>query len=523
MGLNVIDNILLLFLFAVFSVTCGISILHYIHMFQLCSYKLNSYIKWCRSNVKSIIRIANIIIIIPLFFAFIGKRYFVISGIIVLFLMLYCNRPRKAKKPLVYTSRIIRLIVTIELIVIAAVALSAFLNYILVALILIAIYWILPMIVIMANYVDMPIQKAINRWYYCDAVKKLRSHPNLIVIGVTGSYGKTSTKYFLYKLLSTKYNVLMTPESYNTPLGVVKTIRSSLNATHDIFIVEMGAKNAGDIKEICNLVSPNYGVITSVGPQHLETFKTIENVIYTKFELADSLPEDGIVFLNFDNEYIKSNAQKYKYVSYGTNSINNPDFTAKDLQVNNTGSSFTVENKKGETQQFACKLLGKHNIENILASIAVSNTLGISLSNLVSAVKKIEAVPHRLQLIKVKAFTIIDDAYNSNPIGSIAALDALSGFSETRILVTPGMVELGTMQDELNYKFGQHAAITCDYVILVKSKQTDKINEGLINSGFAPEKIFKVDTVQSALMKVGDIAKSGNSVALLENDLPDNY
>ena len=124
----------------------------------------------------------------------------------------------------------------------------------------------------------------------------LAACPNLAVIGVTGSYGKTSVKFYLNTLLKAKYNVLMTPESYNTPMGVVKTVRGSLRATHEIFICEMGAKYVGDIKELCDIVHPKHGIITSIGPQHLESFKSLQNVINTKFELADALPKDGMLF-----------------------------------------------------------------------------------------------------------------------------------------------------------------------------------------------------------------------------------
>ena len=137
-----------------------------------------------------------------------------------------------------------------------------------------------------------------NRWYINDAKKIIKNCPDLLVIGITGSFGKTSVKYFLDELLSVKYNVLKTPGNFNTTLGVVKTIRSSLRATHDIFLCEMGAKNIGDIKEICDIVHPKMGIITSVGEMHLESFKSIENVRKTKFELADSLPENGKIFLN---------------------------------------------------------------------------------------------------------------------------------------------------------------------------------------------------------------------------------
>ena len=144
----------------------------------------------------------------------------------------------------------------------------------------------------------------ISHGYVKDARRILESMPGLTVIGITGSYGKTSTKNFLHSLLSVKYNVLMTPESYNTTMGVVRTVRERLRPTHQVFIVEMGAKNPGDIREICDLVRPKYGMITSIGEQHLETFKTLDNIIKTKFELADAIPRRDCL-LNLDNRYIR--------------------------------------------------------------------------------------------------------------------------------------------------------------------------------------------------------------------------
>ncbi len=129
-----------------------------------------------------------------------------------------------------------------------------------------------------------------------DARRIVQSMRNLLVIGITGSYGKTSVKHFLHTVLAQQFNVLMTPESFNTPMGVTRTVRSSLSPTHDIFIAEMGAKQTGDIKELCDLAQPKMGIITSIGPQHLETFKTLENVQATKFELVESLPADGTAF-----------------------------------------------------------------------------------------------------------------------------------------------------------------------------------------------------------------------------------
>jgi len=163
-----------------------------------------------------------------------------------------------------------------------------------------------PLFVILVNLLNSPLERAISNWYISDAKRILREMPHLIVIGITGSYGKTSTKYFLAKLLSYKYNTLMTPGSFNTPMGVVKTVREQLRPIHDVFVCEMGAKHVGDIKELCDLVNPRYGILTAIGPQHLDTQGTMENIEKTKFELPYALPDDGTAFLSYDYDRIRN-------------------------------------------------------------------------------------------------------------------------------------------------------------------------------------------------------------------------
>jgi UDP-N-acetylmuramoyl-tripeptide--D-alanyl-D-alanine ligase len=379
-----------------------------------------------------------------------------------------------------------------------------------------------PFFVLLSNTVNTPVEKAINRWYINDAKGILKSMNRLVVIGITGSYGKTSTKYFLHKILSSKYNVLMTPESYNTPMGVVKTIRTQLKSYHELFICEMGAKYAGEIKEICDIVHPQYGIITSIGPQHLETFRTIETIIKTKFELADALPDDGVVFLNYGNEYIRNAACNKQTISYAL-SAEECCYGAKNIHASKAGSSFAVQSARGE-YHFETKLIGVHNVENIVGAIAVADYLGIEPGDMVMAVRRLESVPHRLQLINRQGMTIIDDAFNANSKGVQMALDALALFDGFKILVTPGLVELGTAQDRYNRELGIKAAAVCDYVILVGAKQTGSILAGLKAGEYAAEKVFVAETIEEAFKNIEAVNSRGlQKVVLLENDLPDNY
>lgn len=339
----------------------------------------------------------------------------------------------------------------------------------------------------------------------------------LTIIGVTGSYGKTSMKFYLEELLQTKYNVLVTPESYNTPMGIVKTIRESLKPTHEIFICEMGARYVGEIKEICDIVHPHHGVITSIGPAHLMTFGSLENIQKTKFELADALPVGGKLFLNMDSELVAKELANRKERGIKDNVI---EFhKANVLDVNAQGTDFEFAGT-----QFHTRLVGEHNVINITGALTVAQDFGCAPEELKSAVRKISSVPHRMELKKHGDITIIDDAFNSNPVGSRAAVETLALFDGVRIMVTPGMVELGDDEDDYNYKFGTYAAPCCDWIVLVGKTHTAPIKKGALEAGFDERKIKVYNSFDEAINFAYSIDHEGKQAfILLENDLPDNY
>lgn len=503
-----------------------------LHMFQLNGYKNKVHLKWLRLNRQK--QTVLVIYLVGAVLAIVFRKplpaVLTLIGTLLVLFYYYSLSKAKAKKKFVYTNRIKRLIVTNSILtalitgLLLPVAALTGRTYIQTAVFGVSLAGLLePLLVILSNIINKPVEKSINNYYINDAKKILKQCPNLLVIGITGSYGKTSVKYFLSTLLQAKYNVLMTPESYNTPMGVVKTIRSSLNPVTDIFVCEMGARNVGDIKEICDIVHPTHGVITSIGPQHLESFKTIDNIVKTKFELADSLPKEGLIFLNGDNEYILKKEGLNNPIYYG---IDNPqaNYRAVDIAVSSKGTEFTIISPDNEKVRFQTKLLGRHNVVNIVGAIAVSNTLGIPLEDLIIPVRRLQPVKHRLQLIeKGGNITIIDDAFNSNPAGSKAALDTLSLFDGIRILITPGMVELGAKEDYYNREFGKQAAACCDYVILVGKKQTEAVREGLIGEGFDMDKLYVTDYFDDAINHAYNIRTDKHKYILLENDLPDNY
>ena len=400
---------------------------------------------------------------------------------------------------------------------------SGNINYVILAILFLVVLSFAVLII--SNIINSPLERAINKSYYNDAKRILEQHRNLIIIGITGSYGKTSTKHYLHRILSEKYNVLMTPGSYNTTLGVIRTVRESLKPYHDIFIVEMGAKQPGDIKEICDLVHPTIGILTSVGEQHLESFKTIENVQKTKFELIDSLGLEGLAVLNHDFEYVASkevtNTSNVKYYSASDSSV---DYYLDNINYSNLGTSFSIDGKEQLSVDFFTQIVGSHNLSNILASTIVARELGVGDNLIKYAVSHIEQVEHRLNIRKTSTgITIIDDAFNSNPSGAKMALDVLSRFQTgKRIIVTPGLIELGDKQIQHNTTFGSQISSCADYVIVVGEYNRDAIINGLRSSSFDENKIYTAPTFTDAVSHLNGVLSSGD-VVLYENDLPDTF
>jgi UDP-N-acetylmuramoyl-tripeptide--D-alanyl-D-alanine ligase len=509
-------------------VLCAATVVAYVfvvlksmHIFQLNSYKAATHFRWLRKNIGALVPSVLMLAlgVVGIFASHVG-----LAAVYVLLcagMVSYHLPVKKAKKPLVFTARVNRMLVTCGLLLIAAVWIALLLN-VKYALVLLALFCALsPLAVVLANIINAPIEAGVRQYYINDAKKILRACPNLLVIGITGSYGKTSVKYFLTTLLKAKYNVLMTPESYNTPMGVVKTIRGELRSTHEIFVCEMGAKYAGDIKELCGIVRPAHGIITSIGEQHLETFKTVDTIIKTKMELADAVEGKGMIFLNGDNDLIRANMPSGERRTYGLSPENG--VYAFDIRVSPSGTTFSICDHGNVIRDFQTQLIGKHNVINLVGAMAAASFFGVSYDEMRAQLRKITPPPHRLQLIRKGDVLIIDDSYNSNPKGCEAALKTLALFDGYKILVTPGMVELGQMQHELNREFGERAAGVCDFVILVGERQTKPIYEGLLRAGYDEPKIYVASSLSDALAKAYSLDTDKQKIILLENDLPDNY
>lgn len=523
----------------------------FLHMMQLEGYKKEEYRKWLQESNRAYTKIIKkaliyILVITALYIAAIilfGKYrtirlpiWYCYNVLWILCTILTIDAKEEVKKPLIFTKRAKRLyatnlILNLVILLIVCVVYINMLNqkllyFPIILFIGTVLYYFQPETMYISNIIIKPIEDSINAYYFKQAQEKIKSMERLSVIGITGSFGKTSTKFITGTILKERYRVLNTPESYNTPMGLSMVINDELTDKHQVFIAEMGAKNIGDIRELSKLTQPRIGVITSVGPTHLETFKNLDNITKTKYELIEELPTDGIAIFNYDDEHIKKLADKTfkEKILYGIDNIEELDIYAENVEVSEMGSTFTIKDKKGNSIRCTTRLLGEHNIYNILAGVSVAIAMGLNFEEIKKGIQKIEPIPHRLNIINPgTGIIIIDDAFNSNPIGAKAALDVLSQFKEGRkIIVTPGMVELGTREEEANRELGTNIGKVCDYVILIGEKRTYPIYEGLMEVGYNKDNIFIVNNLEEATAVIQKIGRP-KDVILFENDLPDNY
>lgn len=446
---------------------------------------------------------------------------------IVSIINIYILATRKYKKPLVMTNRAKRIFAVMFLLSAIVLGIMRWLDYSLTVIAVggLVLFCFSHAVIIISNTLLKPVEKKINQKYYNDAKKILASMPDMKIIGITGSYGKTSTKHYLNRILSEKYDVMMTPGSFNTTMGVIRTIREYLKPYNEVFIVEMGAKQPGDIKEICDLVHPSIGIVTAVGEQHLESFKTIENVCRTKFELIDSLTGDGFAVVNNDFPQIEGRkVSNTECIRYAINATGDAIYKAKNIVYTPNGTQFEVMDPDGVAIPFSTNLVGECNVSNLLAAIIVALRLDVPVEKIRYAVSNIEQVEHRLNMKRTPGgVTIIDDAFNSNPMGSAMALDVLKMMKTgQRIIVTPGMIELGDKQYALNEEFGKRIASSADIAIIVGQYNRDAIVNGIKSDKSSDVKLYTVASFNEAQQLLSTILKVGDTI-LYENDLPDTF
>lgn len=498
-------------------------------MLQQNSYRNERYARWFQQSGEST-NLGRIFCCVGLFMMLVNSIPALfgvwLSTMIVIWQCVVLAR-RKYKKPLVWTPRARRIFgVSWLLALIPVVAAPFVFGPFGIGGALLAVLILSPLFMLAANVVLRPVEKRINKRYYDEAAAILASMPDLKIIGITGSYGKTSTKHYLNRILQEHFSTTMTPGSFNTPMGVIRTVREHLRPYDEVFICEMGAKQVGDIKEICDLVHPHMGIVTAVGEQHLESFKTIENVQRTKFELVDALPADGLAVVNNDFPKVADReVSNVECVRYAVAQPDGADFVAADIEYSPDGTRFTVTDKKsGESLTLQTCLVGECNISNLMAAVIVAKRLGVPDDKIRYAVGQIEQVEHRLTVKRVPGgMTIIDDAFNSNPMGSRMALEVLGRMTGgKRIVVTPGMIELGDRQFAANEELGRTAAKNADVAIVVGEYNREALLAGLAAGLMPPGNVHAVSTFAEAQAKLRAIGRPGD-IVLYENDLPDTF
>lgn len=519
----------------------------FLQIMQQSGYEGIGYFKWLRRrdnvylNRLATVSMLSILgfLLTNIAFAFVDKAWIFYIGFIfyVVLLLNYfrADKKRKKKIPIVYTARMNRLIVTyfaflfiISFALIVGLNVFAFYfseNSLLVRIRLAPICLMplfIPVFVLVGYYITKPYELHVQKKYVNLCINRLKERNDLIKIGITGSYGKTSIKRFLTTILEEKYSVLATPSSYNTPMGICKTVKY-LKSTHQVFIAEMGARRIGDIGKLAKIVEPDYAIISGITNQHLETFGTLNAIKQTKYELVESM-SSGTVVYTVDNEETTElfSDCKIKSIPAGLNLFLKPEVYAKNIAVDHDGTRFTLV---VHSEEIECKtqLLGRHNVSNLCISAAIAYEIGLSLPEISAGISRVTPVEHRLSVTKNdRGIIIIDDSYNSNPVGFDAAMEVLNLFKGRKIVITPGMVEMGFAEDMENYRLGKKLASSCDIAVLVGRIAALIIKSAMVENGFDPEKIIYANTLDAAMKKLNEIIKEGD-VILFENDLPDKF
>ena len=518
----------------------------FIKAFQQRGYSRRAYLDWVyKDGGKYSMRELNValfsIFSYMLFITLFGVFHYALVAYIGLVFILGFNvlfhhsQVKVERQKLDNTSRVKRLkILLLVMMTVICIAFISLMNYLIFTLeleffkiigysVLGLLPIIMPMMVALADFIVQPIEYGRRKHYKRISKEKLEKNEKLITIGITGSFGKTSVKNILATILSEKFSVLASPKSYNTPMGISKTILEDYS-DQEIFIAEMGARHVGDIKELAKYIPCDIGVITSVSRQHLEGFKTLDNILDTKFELAQNLKKDGVMFYSGDNDgsktlYERNQGEKH-IISIASD--NDGIISASNFNISECGSTFVLT-INGETKNVSTVLLGKHSISNILLAVKVANYLGLDNEQIAKGIEKIAPVPHRMQILKgVDGVTVIDDSYNANPHGAKAACEILKMFKTKKIVITSGLVELGNLEQLENKKLGENLATSTDEVILIGKNRVKPIVAGLITANYSEENIHIVDSLEDAMTILSQIMQNGTTVLFL-NDLPDSY
>jgi len=444
---------------------------------------------------------------------------------------------KKLKKPVLTKKTVFLISTALVLEVLFIVALSlyfrdewGYINFIPATFYLLLFDILTPSIVSAIVLLFQPITVLLRNRIIEKAKRKREQLKNLLVIGITGSYGKTSTKEFLATILAEKFNVLKTKEHQNSEVGVSQCILNDLKPEHEIFICEMGAYNRGGIKLLCDITKPKIGVITGINEQHLSTFGSLENIIKGKYELIESLPEDGLSIFNGDNEYCfelykKTLIKKRVYSLQSSISGLPSDIWAYNIRAEKDFITFKMT-AGDEMVDFRVSLLGSHNISNILAAVCCARELGMTLEEISRACQKIESWQSGIQLKRgrhpptvLHGINIFDATYSANPDGVISHLEYLKIWPGKKVIIMPCLIELGSSSKEVHRRIGEKIGEVCNLAIITTKERFEEIKEGAIGRGMNSENILFIENPKKIFEKIKVFCKEGD-VVLLESRLP---
>lgn len=386
-------------------------------------------------------------------------------------------------------------------------------NVTLVLFLLLGIDIFYPVLVSFSVFFFQPLVFIYKKWLFRQAKKKIENMKNLIVIGITGSYGKTSTKNFLAKILNSKFRVLKTEKNQNNEFSISSCIFKKLMPSHQIFICEIGAYRKGEVKKIAKIIKPKYAILTGLNEQHLALFGNMENLISAEGgkELIESLPKEGILILNGENNMLRKiyyNLNINKKIVALNDKLS--DFWAEEILMEPEKISFIIKNKEGESAKLELNLIGAQNIVNLLLAICAAKIIGkMKLEEIVSACNNILPEDGGLRLIKSKhGIAIIDSSYSTNPDAVVAHLDYLKIWPKKKIIIMPCLIELGRSALEIHYKIGKKIREVCDLAIITTYDYFKAIQQ------FAGEKAVFLDNTNSILKRIIDFCEEGDAILL---------
>ncbi len=377
-----------------------------------------------------------------------------------------------------------------------------------------------PIFIIVANFLFSFAENIQKARIIEAAIDKRTGLKNIKTIAIVGSYAKTSTKNMLYTLLWKDFRIVKTPKSYNTELSIARSILLDLKSNTEIFICEMDAYKPGEINRLCTIAKPNLGIITTIGPQHLERFGSMESLAKTQFELANFLKESGTLFINSQDTWSDKLSQglSQKIVFF-----NNTENSISDRKESDNNQSFNLHLGK-ERVQIVLPLKGEHNAFNFLAAATIALNFGVSVKAIQSRAKLILPTEHRLEIRVQGNMTVLDNTYNANPQTARSSLDLLNSFKDYhKVIITPGFVELGKEHELQHIKFGKQMGSIANDIIIVGENAKNPLKRGTEESGFSKDHLYFMKTVKEALDKLPDLVQGKKVAVLLENDLPDQY